>query len=132
MLARRFGTVRAIVGTVHSFPSFKRMWTVAAPLGREPAGYAGLVFSIHKHPYGYAGWLVEVTQQIDQTLRIEAEPSVPNGEKDGSEGNSWRVVCPLLAVRIPESEAAKLSVREQEVLELLAASASIGEIARKL
>ncbi|WP_211322001.1 response regulator transcription factor [Brockia lithotrophica] len=45
---------------------------------------------------------------------------------------SWKVVRPSLAVRIPGFVATKLSVREKEVLELLAAGASTGEIARVL
>lgn len=137
VLARRSGRVRAVAGAVHSCPQFKRMWTVAAPLGRAPLGYVGLLFAMHQDPYGYAGWLVEVTEQIDRKLRAEKEPSVLEEaalgeEEESGEGNSQPLVRPSLAVRIPKSAVAKLSAREQEVLELLATGASTGEIDRKL
>ncbi|PTQ56302.1 MAG: hypothetical protein BSOLF_0482 [Candidatus Carbobacillus altaicus] len=137
VLARRSGRVRAVAGAVHSCPQFKRMWTVAAPLGRAPLGYVGLLFAMHQDPYGYASWLVEVAEQIEWELRTEKEPSVLeeaalSEDEDSGEGNSQPLVRPSLAVRIPKSAVAKLSEREKEVLALLVTGASIGEIARKL
>jgi len=114
------------------------MRTVAVPFGKEPVGDVGIFFLTYRNPQGYASWLIEVTEQIERELRDEEEYStsveapLTGQEGDGVTGSSWKVVRPSLAVRIPGSVATKLSVREKEVLELLAAGASTGEIAREL
>jgi len=46
--------------------------------------------------------------------------------------NTQTLVHPLPAVHIPKSAVTQLSAREQEVLELLAIGASIGEIDQEL
>lgn len=138
VLAKRSGRIRAVAGAVHTCPHFEWMWTVAVPFGKEPLGYVGLFFSTYRDPYGYASWLIEVAEQIEREVRDQEEYStsveapLTGQEGDGVTGSSWKVVRPSLAVRIPGSVATKLSVREKEVLELLAAGASTGEIAREL
>jgi len=114
--------------------------TVAVPFGKEPLGYVGLFFSTERDPHGCALWLIEMTEQIEREPRNEGECStsleapLAGQECDGLTvpSSSWKVVRPSLVVRIPGSVATKLTVREKEVLELLVAGASTGEIARKL
>ncbi|QZA32064.1 LuxR C-terminal-related transcriptional regulator [Hydrogenibacillus sp. N12] len=74
----------------------------------------------------------EPRDEEEYSTSLEAPLAGQEGEGVTVSSSSWKVVRPSLAVRIPGSVATKLSVREKEVLELLAAGASTGEIARKL
>ncbi|MBT9283393.1 MAG: helix-turn-helix transcriptional regulator [Hydrogenibacillus schlegelii] len=121
VLAKRSRRLRAVPGLVHTCPQFRQRRTVAVPFGSEPLGVTGLVFSAHRDPYGYAGWLIEVVEQIERELQAgggEAERgTLSESEKEGERAGFLEKT---------------LTVREREVLDLVLEGLSDEAIAQKL
>ncbi|MDY0323394.1 MAG: helix-turn-helix transcriptional regulator [Candidatus Carbobacillus sp.] len=142
VLARAFLTMRLLSGPFHTCPQFQTSWTVAVPFGchREQRllGVAGLIFSESRDPYGYGGWLFEVVKKIERVCKNEEQLVDTKAHHNvlrnahGESAPSWRIVRPMLAVRLPYGVIEQLTERERDVLALWVAGMNSVEIAETL
>lgn len=142
VLAQAFLTMRLLSGPFHTCPQLQTSWTVAVPFGchREQSllGVAGLIFSERRDPYGYGGWLFEVVKRIERECENEERLVDTKANHNvfrnahGESASSWRIVRPMLAVRLPYCVIEQLTERERDVLALWVAGMNSVEIAEIL